>query len=554
MYQLKKIANKSALTLTVLISLLSIISQSKAETVDYIKTKTLVLPETDDSMRQINNVFQLRDIAPVDWAYEALKNLVERYGCIQGYSDQTFKGSKSLTRWEFAAGLNACMTQIEHLIKENGSVLPEDLQTLKRLTQEFSAELQALGVQVNKIESRTAFLENHQFSTTTKLFGNVTVQTDFYASGTGASGRAQSDVQYNSFLALVTSFTGKDRLLTGIASTNTVFPDLAPNNNGITGIPTREGTTNAASAGDLNNQVRIITLDYQFPVNDNLMIELIPVNRYNFSSTFLTHFVPDYSFYNGPVSAFASAPPLYLIGGGGGAAVSYKLSPSTVLTFNYMTPSSFSPDTLAGPGGGLFGGDYVAAGQINFNPSPNFFLQGVYQKGYFGPGNFGFNNGQNFQTNGFVGTGLANRFDAAGVLFDQASAVSTNAYLLGGYYVISPKVAVGGWANLIAARLLGKGDATIWTYSVQLALPDLFKEGNLGGLVIGMEPSLTGLTTSLPHSAFKNDTSLHIETYYRHQINNNLSITPYFIWITAPNQDASNQSIIFGGFRTIFQF
>jgi hypothetical protein len=80
MYQLKKIANKSALTLTVLISLLSIISQSKAETVDYIKTKTLVLPETDDSMRQINNVFQLRDIAPVDWAYEALKNLVERYG------------------------------------------------------------------------------------------------------------------------------------------------------------------------------------------------------------------------------------------------------------------------------------------------------------------------------------------------------------------------------------------------------------------------------------------------------------------------------------------
>jgi hypothetical protein len=202
----------------------------------------------------------------------------------------------------------------------------------------------------------------------------------------------------------------------------------------------------------------------------------------------------------------------------------------------------------------LFNGDYVAAAQINYNPNPSFFLQLLYQHGYFNPGNFGFNNGQVFRGNGFVGTALANRFDDAGVLFDEASAVSSNAYQIGGYFAISPKVVIGGWANLIQARLLGKGDADIWTYSVQAAFPDLFKKGNQGGLVVGMEPTLTGLRSDIPYPKFKNDTSLHIEAYYRHQLSDQISITPSLTWITAPNQDANNEDIIIGGFRTTFSF
>ena len=34
------------------------------------------------SLEQVTNVNQLRDVSPADWAYEALRSLVDRYGCI----------------------------------------------------------------------------------------------------------------------------------------------------------------------------------------------------------------------------------------------------------------------------------------------------------------------------------------------------------------------------------------------------------------------------------------------------------------------------------------
>lgn len=122
---------------------------------------------------QVTSVSELRDVQPTAWAYEALKSLVERYGCIVGYPDRTFRGDRALSRWEFAAGLNACMNVMERLIQENVAVLREDIDKLKRLMQEFEAELAALGARVDNLEARTSFLEDHQFSTTTKLTGEV---------------------------------------------------------------------------------------------------------------------------------------------------------------------------------------------------------------------------------------------------------------------------------------------------------------------------------------------------------------------------------------------
>src|ERR671932_971781 len=48
--------------------------------------------ESNDSMSQVTNVTQLRDVSPGDWAFEALRSLVERYGCIAGYPDGTYRG------------------------------------------------------------------------------------------------------------------------------------------------------------------------------------------------------------------------------------------------------------------------------------------------------------------------------------------------------------------------------------------------------------------------------------------------------------------------------
>jgi hypothetical protein len=46
-------------------------------------------PQETGAMSQITNVQQLRDVAPTDWAYEALRSLVDRYGCISGFPNQT---------------------------------------------------------------------------------------------------------------------------------------------------------------------------------------------------------------------------------------------------------------------------------------------------------------------------------------------------------------------------------------------------------------------------------------------------------------------------------
>ncbi|MEN9870892.1 MAG: hypothetical protein RLZZ171_1880, partial [Cyanobacteriota bacterium] len=113
-----------------------------------------------NSSSQVTNVNQLRDVSPTDWAYEALRSLVDRYGCIAGFPNQTYRGSQSLTRYEFAAGLNSCLNQIERLISSQDSVSAEDLETVNRLTQEFEAELATLGGRVDELESRTAVLED----------------------------------------------------------------------------------------------------------------------------------------------------------------------------------------------------------------------------------------------------------------------------------------------------------------------------------------------------------------------------------------------------------
>ena len=56
------------------------------------------------------------------------------------------------------------------------------------------------------------------------------------------------------------------------------------------------------------------------------------------------------------------------------------------------------------------------------------------------------------------------------------------------------------------------------------------------------------------NNKFKNDTSLHIEAYYRYRLNKNISLTPGIVWITAPNQDADNEDIVVGSIKTIFSF
>lgn len=79
---------------------------------------------TDHALSQITSVSQLADV-PSDWAFQALQSLVEDYGCISGYLDSQYKGNRSLSRSEFAVGLNACLAHMTELLAANSILLPK---------------------------------------------------------------------------------------------------------------------------------------------------------------------------------------------------------------------------------------------------------------------------------------------------------------------------------------------------------------------------------------------------------------------------------------------
>ncbi|MEO1340776.1 MAG: iron uptake porin, partial [Cyanobacteria bacterium J06635_13] len=225
-------------------------------------------------MGQVTNVNQLRDVSPTDWSYEALRSLVDRYGCISGFPNQTYRGNQPLSRYEFAAGLNSCLNQIERLIAAGGSDVGQaDLEQIERLSQEFEGELAVLGGRVDEIESRTAVLEDSQFSTTTKLVGEVVFNIaqafgDEQALGTGPEDGTDLDSEVvftdRVRLQLVSSFTGKDKLFTRLTAGN--IGNSFQNETG-----TAEGRF--AFDGPSGNDITIDRLHYSFPaLSDRLRV------------------------------------------------------------------------------------------------------------------------------------------------------------------------------------------------------------------------------------------------------------------------------------------
>ena len=112
---------------------------------------------------QVTSITQFSDVYPTDWAYQALSNLIERYGCVAGYPNGTYRGNRAMTRYEAAALLNACLDRVTEVTDE-----------LKRLMKEFEKELAILKGRVDGLEARVGELEATQFSTTTKLKGVAT--------------------------------------------------------------------------------------------------------------------------------------------------------------------------------------------------------------------------------------------------------------------------------------------------------------------------------------------------------------------------------------------
>ncbi|MEA3284096.1 MAG: S-layer homology domain-containing protein [Synergistota bacterium] len=95
------------------------------------------------------------DVPMNHWAYDAVGQLAAR-GIISGYPDGTFKGNQPITRYEMASVTARALAVID---MEKAS--KQDVEMLKRLVVEFKDELDALGVKVDKIDSRVAVLEEN---------------------------------------------------------------------------------------------------------------------------------------------------------------------------------------------------------------------------------------------------------------------------------------------------------------------------------------------------------------------------------------------------------
>ncbi|MEO0409373.1 MAG: iron uptake porin, partial [Cyanobacteria bacterium P01_A01_bin.135] len=209
----------------------------------------------DDSLSQINSVSQLSDLQPTDWAYQALRSLIDRYGCIAGYPGGTYRGNQPMTRYEFAAGLNACLTFVGEATELNG-LNRDELATLRRLQDEFAAELAALRGQVDALEGRTAELEANQFSTTTKLRGTVSFSVNNLFGGERADGSGEDLDENTTFnsrarLNFNTSFTGRDLLRVRLDATNPARFDIPTTGTNMTRLAFDRDTDNEFVVGKL---------------------------------------------------------------------------------------------------------------------------------------------------------------------------------------------------------------------------------------------------------------------------------------------------------------
>ncbi|MEH2402234.1 iron uptake porin [Nostoc sp.] len=480
--------------------------------------------QNTNSMSQVTSVSQFSDVQPTDWAFGALQSLVERYGCIAGYPNSTYRGNRAITRYEFAAGLNACLSRINELIATATSdlVTKEDLTTLQRLQAEFASELATLRGRVDSLEARTAELEANQFSTTTKLSAEAifVITNAFQGSVNGDNTVFQDRVR----LVFKTSFTGKDNLYTRLSTGNTTLLQLPGGS--------AEGlqTFNLAPS---NNSLSLDWLSYYFPVGNKIDAYIGAVNGvlYDFVPT-LSPYLESASGGGRALTEFASSSPIYRIGGGAGGGFNYRFSDQLVLSLGYLAGDHASPQ----PDRGFFNGQYSAFGQIAWNPNKNSGIGLTYVNAYQNRGAI-FDLGSGFT---LVGT------DQANTPFERTI---TNSYGVEAFYKFSPRFAVNGFFGYTNAKnLAGSGSADIWYYALGLAFPDLGKQGNLGGVIVGAEPYRGG------NPAPANDLSLHIEGFYKYRLTDNIAITPGVIWITAPAQNDDNQDAVIGTVRTTFTF
>jgi hypothetical protein len=468
---------------------------------------------------QVTSISQLSDVQPTDWAFQALQSLVERYGCIAGYPDGTYKGSRAMTRYEFAAGLNACLDRISELIASSTADLAtkEDLATLQRLQEEFAAELATLRGRVDSLEARVTELEANQFSTTTKLKGETIFAVGIPIDGDeDAFTEDQVNAGYRVRLNFDTSFTGEDLLRARLQARDF---DNFNSFGGSVGATQWNFSSDAPGNGSTNG----ITLDdlyYRFPLGSRAQIT-IGANSFSDTDLVSSSISPFDSGGFGSLTGFGKPAQYYFLTGDAGVGTFLRLSDNVSLDLAYSAGEPDNPN----PGNGLFNGDYSAVAQLTFLSD---FVDAALTYG------------NSYRDNGFFGLGGPGDPEVANTYGGQVN------FKFGAFQL-------GGGIAYVPVRRIGVGDYDVWSYQATLAFPDLGGEGNLLGILAGITPYAAGVPDELS-GPINQDNAFLVEGFYRFNVNDNISITPGLIWISNPGNNSENSDTFIGAIRTTFSF
>jgi hypothetical protein len=478
------------------------------------------------TMDRLTPVSELSDVQPSDWAYQALQSVIERYGLVSGSSDRAFRGDRAMSRFEFAAGLNSAMNQIDKILKTlpDQYATQQDLEVLKKLQAEFAQELSVIRSKLNSLESD----QRSSFSEMTKLTGEVLIA----ATGVGSTKKANSSgdrtdsnltVGNRVRLNFDTSFLGKDRLRTRLQVASIERTDRAA------------GTDMARLSyqGDSEGRVEVSRLEYRVPMTKKatLYVSAIGGSLNDFVNTF-NPFLSGSG--EGSVSRFGQRNPIYRIGGGSGIGLEYELTDDIALTVGYLGVDLNDAEQ------GFSKSSYSAIAQLSLELSKRFGVSLTYVRSF---------NSINTGT----GSKLANDpFD------DESGAINADSFGIQSAIAPSKKITISAWAGFTRAKatdLDSNPRASIFNWAVTIALPDLFKEGSLAGFVIGQPPKLINNDFTQGGQALEDqDTSLHFEAFYRYRINDFISITPGIIFITNPEHRSDNADLFIGTVRTTFNF
>ncbi|MBV6622568.1 MAG: iron uptake porin [Rivularia sp. (in: Bacteria)] len=508
------------------------------------------LSEDENPMAQVTSVSQFSDVQPTDWAFQALQSLVERYGCIAGYPNGTYRGNRAMTRYEFAAGLNACLNRVNELIATGTRdlLIREDLVVLERLQEEFSAELGTLRGRVDGLEASTAQLETNQFSTTTKLKG----QAIFNLANAFGDQRADNDNNPNNNpnlesnttfsnrvrLNLLSSFTGTDQLQVRLNAGNITRFNRGPFNDGITGTDmTRLSFDNVFGEGD--NDVGIDKINYAFNLGKALRIKVDANDAELFQNvnTFNPNFEDSGT---GSISRYGRFSPIYRQGAGG-AGLTVTANPQGKIKFTgaYLARRPSDPEDP----NGVFNGANSVFGQIDFEPSKSFNVGLSYARTYR-------NTGRGNDINAFRSTGSAFADDPFG-----GAAITANHYGVQANFRPSSKFSVGGWAGYSTLEALAGSndgaDADVFYWAANLGIRDFGTKNSLLGIIFGQPPKVTSNDVNSREDV---NTSYHLEALYRLQVSDNVSVTPGLLVIFNPEHNDNNDTIYVGTLRTTFTF